>query len=265
MEQKQREDREQRLNRIKKRYVSRKTMRLQLLAATIGLVVLVVASFAWYTWKSRQVESKTAEVMRPYYLTLLNPGEQNELELAVGNLFPGEKKQVVFCVTNKPNEENIDMGGSDFDYEMELIHTENLNLTYEISQLQKVDTEEGADIITKDTDKDKNVQYWKKQSPVLNNTDVSNDRWTETGVTENTINRGKYLHYEKTYDGQELHLDGTSVSSGFDSNYFVMEIEWKTGSTEDFQKYEKETDMLYLLVKAMQPRPQPQPKVKDQP
>ena len=93
-----------------KKHIS-KSIRKQL--QTWGIVigcafVMVGASFAWYTREDREADSKSADVMVPYYLELKNPSETAAMQLSIGNLPLGSKKQIVFCVTNKnPNEGNI--------------------------------------------------------------------------------------------------------------------------------------------------------------
>lgn len=203
--------------------------------------------------------------MRPYYLTLLSPGERDELQLSIGNLYPGEKKEVVFCVSNKPNEEEISMGGAAFDYTMELVHTENLALTYQIFQLEKAADEDDADITTEDAGGGQK-QYWKKKvgtggNAALSGTDVSQERWKsalgkEEADTGDIQNRGKYINYTKDVTDGNLHLEEkTEDTTGYDAQYFVLEVEWDKDQTQNFEQYEKETDMIYMLVKAMQPRP----------
>ena len=100
--------------------------------------MLLGVSFAWFTLVERSAESDATDVMAPYYLTLLNPSETSALQLSVGSLMPGKTKQILFCVSNKSNEENelINMGGADFDYSMELIHTDNLALNYTLYALE---------------------------------------------------------------------------------------------------------------------------------
>ena len=84
-----------------------KGLRMQVLAwaMIVGILMLFGGTFAWYSIKAREAESKPAEVMKPYYLVLLNPSETDVLQLSVGSLMPGRTKQVVFCVSNKNNEE----------------------------------------------------------------------------------------------------------------------------------------------------------------
>lgn len=237
-------------------------MQIMAWALVAGIIILIGGSFAWYTLKERKAESKQAEVMKPYYLTLLNPSETDFLQLSVGSLMPGRIKQIVFCVSNKNNEENtqINMGGSNFDYSMELIYTENVALKYEIYKLSKAEPQGEGIIIAEDrvvVDGMPGIKttYWKKESQTpLIGRNISDDRHDQVGLNGNVVNRGKYISYEKTETiDNQLHL--TAGESGYDSQYFVMEIMWDENEENNFEKYEKETDMIYILVKALQPEP----------
>ena len=89
---------------------------------------------------------------------------------------------------------------------------------------------------------------------------MSDTRRTQAGLTGTMpVNAGKYTSYSETSNSQALrleagvNLDGTPT---FDSQYFLLEIDWSDGAAAEFEKYEKETDMIYLLVEALQPKPQ---------
>ena len=224
----------------------------------VGALMLFGVSFAWFTKVERTAESKTTSVMEPYYLTLLNPSETAALQLSIGNLMPGRTKQIIFCVSNKNNEgnENMNMGGADFDYSMELIHTDNLALNYTLYELEKT-TEENADIVKEDvvTEEGETTttpRYWNKGTK-FTWTDVSTQRHEELVLTGNEINSGTYMSYEKN-DNNDFHL--SDDESGYDSQYFLLEIEWQADAVSNFEKYDKETDMIYVLVKALLPKPE---------
>lgn len=224
----------------------------------VGCLMLFGVSFAWFTQVERTAESKTTDVMAPYYLTLLNPSETATLQLSVGSLMPGRTKQILFCVSNQNNEENemINMGGADFDYSMELIHTDNLALNYTLYELEET-TEDSADIIGEDvvTENEEittKYTYWKIGTQ-FNGNDVSEERHAEVGLTGEEINSGTYISYAKN-DNNDFHL--SDDGSGYDSQYFLMEIEWQADAVSNFEKYDKETDMIYILVKALLPKPE---------
>ena len=271
--------------RNKKRIIKRKHYHVLIWSAIVAILIVSTSTFAWYTVKKREADSAPAEVMKPYYLTLLNPSETDLLQLSVGNLFPGETKQVVFCVSNRDNESNsaMEMGVSEFDYSIEMIYTENLALIYNIYELEKAEgvTEGNVPdgiIIALDTlagtgeDSTSEITYWNKivsassidgKPAALKGTDVSSTRHSQVGITGTEINAGKYISYAKTDKGGEsgtesidnnLHL--SPVENGYDAQYFVLEIEWQDGAASNFEKYEKETDMIYLLVEAIQPKPE---------
>lgn len=250
----------QTINSKKKKLIG-KGLQMQILVWGMLVIILMIAggTFAWYSIKERQAESKPAEVMKPYYLVLLNPSETDVLQLSVGSLMPGRTKQVVFCVSNKENEE-IMMGGSNFDYSMELIHTDNLALNYSIYELERTEeTGEGSilveDKVIVEGSEQTIVTKWKKKSETaLSSVNVSTERHSQVGLTGAEINRGTYLSYESDAEGKQLHL--TSGESGYDSRFFLLEIAWDENEITNFEKYEKETDMIYILVKALQPKPE---------
>ena len=249
--------------------------KIMMWCAMVAIIVGSTATFAWYRAEERFADSAPAEVMKPYYLTLRNPSDTAALELSVGNLFPGDVKQVVFCVSNKNNEKTgLDMGVTSFEYSIELIHTENLALEYKIYELNgAIAGTEGAFTIL-DTVEDENgntvthTTYWVKKplsdgtTPQLTGTDVSDDRHDRVGLTDPMpVNAGKYTSYTKGVDGNKLKLKANVDESGkpkFDAQFFMIEIDWKDGAALEFEKYEKETDMIYLLVEALQPEPKKQ-------
>lgn len=248
----------QRMGRKQKKFI-KKSFRMPILlwCMAVGGLMLFGISFAWFTKVERTAESKTTAVMAPYYLTLLNPSETDVLQLSIGNLMPGKTKQIVFCVSNKNNEENdmINMGGADFDYSMELIHTDNLALDYTLYELKKADAEDyhimAEDVVIENGQSEVTISYWKKGT-MFEWIDVSEKRHEELKLTGDEINSGTYMSYKKS-NNNDFHLSDNG--SGYDSQYFLMEIEWQADAVSNFEKYDKETDMIYVLVKAMLPKP----------
>ncbi len=259
----------------KKKFIKR-GLRMQVLAwvAILGTFMLIGGTFAWYSIVKKEATSEAVNVMEPYYLTLLNPSETAVLQLSVGSLMPGNTKQVVFCVSNKNNEGNdlIQMGGSDFDYSMELIYTNNLKLNYKIYYLAESDAENGTivaeDTITVDGNTTTEISYWVKAlDTALVGNDVSAKRHVETGLANSEsdditdiINRGTYIEYTNAdntdANGQKVfYLTSDENQEGYDSQYFLMEIDWDSSAQNNFELYEKETDMIYVVVKALQPEP----------
>lgn len=242
----------------------------------VGCLLLIGVSFAWFTKVVREAESKATEVMRPYYLSLLNPGETGAMQLSIGNLIPGNTKQILFCVSNKSNEA-INMGGRDFDYSLELVHTDNLALNYMLYALEKADENtEGALVSEDKSEVDGQTvttySYWTRGQEALVGADVSEERHIELGLKEAEqepeqnpeqgseqedklpINSGTYTAYTNENNAGMFHLKD-NLEDGYASEYFLLEIEWKSEAVNNFEKYEKETDMIYLLVKALQPEP----------
>ena len=241
--------------------------KMMLFCAMLSLVVGTSASYAWYGARERTADSAPADVMKPYYLNLRNPSDTADLQLSVGNLFPGDVKQIVFCVSNKNNEkQGLDMGVTSFEYSIELIHTENLALEYRIYELIRLEDNQAGEIEVLDIVEENGVpteyisNFDKKSNVSLVGTDVSDERHVQAGLTGTMpVNAGKYTSYTQTANSQELRLEAGYELDGtptFDSQYFLLEIDWSDGAETRFEKYEKETDMIYLLVEALQPKPQ---------
>ena len=240
-------------------------LRMQILAwcALLSSLMLIGSTFAWYSVVVREAESKEANVMQPYYLTLLNPSETAGLQLSVGSLMPGRKRQIVFCVSNDDNEEKINMGGADFDYSMELIYTENMALNYKVYDLEQAEEEAEGSIVAEDYVIIDGVgvprlTYWNIKGEALDKVDVSSTRHGEVGLSaavNEVVNKGKYWQYTQNSEEENLHLSSSTNGDGYDSQYFLLEIEWDVNEISNFDKYEKETDMIYILVKALQPEP----------
>lgn len=266
-------DKAEKAKNNRKRIFESRRYKIMLWCALVALIVASTATFAWYGANDREADSAPADIMKPYYLNLRNPSDTDDLQLTVGNLFPGDVKQIVFCVSNKNNEKTgLDMGVTSFEYSIELIHTENLALEYRIYELDAATEGESGAIAALDTvtitdedgstSEESQITYWKKASDTeLSWEDVSDTRHTQVGLTETMpVNAGKYASYTKTSDNTtKLRLEAGQDESGnptFDSQYFLIEIDWEDGAASKFEQYEKETDMIYLLVEALQPEPQ---------
>ena len=164
------------------------------------------------------------------------------VRLAVDSVFSGETKKIYFCVSNGPNAASMgSMGGGNFDYTMEIACTENLPLTFRIFELDSF--EEGA------------MAAGTQLNPEA---DVSGERRKAVFgdiATNSIVNRGKYETYINGKDGNKLHLSTGIDSNGTEtymSRFFRLEIGCDADS---FDKYRKETDVIYLLVRAEQPKP----------
>lgn len=247
----------------------------------VGLMLLIGFTFAWYTLQKREAETKAPNVMKPYYLNLSNPSETSALQLSVGSLLQGNTKQIVFCV-NTEEAEQINKDTTTFAYDLELVHTDNLPLNYEIYELSKLESAEGTegdiiiaeDILMGDAENTTvETTYWEKKTSqngtvsTLKGTDVSAVRHAQVGLiasadqestAEAIINKGTYISYGKTEtidNGLELTVGG--IDGAYTSQYFVLEISWKElNGNDDYSNYDKETDMIYLLAKILQPEPE---------
>ncbi len=244
-----------------------KGLRMQIYAwsALVGVLLMIGITFAWYSQQKREAETEIGTVMKPYYLTLLNPSESAALQLSVGSILQGQTKQIVFCVSSE-DDSQTNRNPSIFTYDLELVHTDNLALKYEIYPLEKKDeTVAGEDniivaedIVTEDGATVTKTTYWKKSGEALSGKNVSEERWKQVGLVEADVSEGEASGGDTS--GGDIINRGTYISykeAGNTENgstqYFVLEMEWNI--TTGFEKYEKETDMIYLLAKAVQPEP----------
>lgn len=292
----------------KRKFHMGKGRRYQILAwsMVVGIVALLGGggTLAWYTLQEREAETAAATVMKPYYLELRNPSETDVLQLSIGSLLQGKTKQIVFCVSSEEVQQ-INQDTTLFDYELELVYTDNLALKYEIYPLKKVEVSADQstenliitehEVTTNEGTEETAVIYWEKMGGALTGTDVSAERWDQAGlleassesgsteenetsgdaeteegtdagdntendadtVTQDIINRGTYISYEIQVDesGNTTVDNNLELTAGENTaQYFVLEISWAISS--GFEKYDKETDMIYLLAKALQPQPE---------
>lgn len=244
-----------------------KGLRLQVYAwcMVVGTMFLFGMTYAWYSLQIKEAETTVANVMKPYHLTIQNSAEAASEQLAIGSLQQGEKKQILFSVTNA-EEPQVNKNKTAFEYALELIYTNNLALNYQIYQLSEVD-EDGDDIIAlEETDAEGNTTYrYFKKEAMLSGEDVSSNRYSQVELTDtdDIVNRGTYIQYQKTTDALgavvndnlklEVAEDDSEVST-YATQYFVLEISWSI--TSGFEKYDKETDMIYIVAKAVQPKPE---------
>lgn len=262
-----------------KKYHIEKKMRLHAYAwgMVVGVVLLIGFTYAWYSWQKREAETQVATVQKPYHLVLGSPGETDSQLLSIGGMPSGEIKQIVFSVSCEEAQKA-------FEYALELVHTDNLKLKYEVYKLVEATEQNTGTIVVEDTvtSEDGNttteITYWNKGS-ILAGTDVSDKRHEQVGLTgaveadgtsiatENIVNRGTYISYEKTEGSDSVAAidNGLEMTAGYEptdntttdnSQYFVLEVSWDI--TTGFDKYEKETDMIYILAKAVQPEPEAQ-------
>ena len=252
-----------------------------LLVCLSVVILMLTGTMAWYVLDAiREVDSKDTEVMTPYLLYLLNPTDEESLALTVGNLHPGETKQAVICVSSQRPE---DIGimtiskDSEFSYELELAYTENLAVDFHVYELEQVEAGNGSQgsnafIVVEDENGQNQKQFKKAGSGVeLEKADLNiNEKRQEEmyGGTEETrreiVNLGQYDLYQTDANDEMLKLNtNVSVQNGqvtYDKDYYLIEIQWKetngSGEAIHFEDYRKETDLVYVIVKAMQPKPE---------
>lgn len=235
--------------------------KIVILSISLALVLGCGVSYAWYT-RSENVSAtrEGVSIMTPYFLYLLNPGTSDSLQYTIGSIHPAETKQTVICVSNQKPEnvedDSIDIARvSDFTYELEFITTNNLEVDYEIYELKMHSLKKGESapekVITMPEVPD---VYWTKVGEALVGEDTSKTRHQSVFGVENptnVVNSGTYTLYSKDSNGNALHL---SYSGGsYDYDYYLIEIDWKDETS--FEKSLKETDVNYVVVNAMQPKP----------
>lgn len=239
-----------------------KKNKLILTAVCILLCIATVGgSFAWYLREEeKRAQTEQVKVMTPYNLYLMKPNATDTLQFAVGNLHPGETKQTVICVSNK---RPADLGGltdtdlaelardSAFGYELMLVHTDNLAVDYTIYPLERHDRTGalpvGAIIMEDDT---KDRYYWTKNAAPISGSDKTEEMREKAGTTAaGIVNAGTY--WLSNDANMKLVY---SAATGYKFDYYLVEIKWKSSVT-DFDVYKKETDLVYVVANAKQPRP----------
>lgn len=241
-----------------------------IIAAVVAMLLAMVATFSWYLFnKDSHADTKDIKIMTPYFLYLLNPDDKTSLQFSVGNIHPGEVKQVVICVSNKKPDDvsdgSVDIAReSKFIYDLEFVHTENLKVNYDIYELQKDSYTDTADIPSNGILVDGvDGVYWTKMetdgnvNPLTPTKDETTSRLNTVFPegTDGVFNKGKYLLYQYDSNGVQMGLEykdnGTDKKYEFD--YYLVEISWE--KNVNFSEYTKETDLLYVIVNAKQPKP----------
>lgn len=234
---------------------------------TAVLLVLCLAAgggtMAWYLREDvKQAETGGAEIMAPYKLYLMNANARDSLEFAIGNLHPGEVKHTVICVSNRVPENYIGednmselVKDSEFNYDLQLVHTENLAVDYAVYPLERREITAGGTlpagaIRMAGDDPSYSTCYWVKvASPIvgIDNTEkMSKEVFGQTDITD-IVNAGQYLFF----DDSSMNL---AYSNGtYEYDYYLIEVTWQ--DINDFDAYKKETDLVYVVVNAKQPRP----------
>ncbi|MDD6069478.1 MAG: hypothetical protein PUC12_01505 [Clostridiales bacterium] len=249
---------EERKKKIRKRLIA---------AAVVEVCILMMMSYAWYYYLShRKVYSGERDVMSPYYLYLVEPNGTDALNLTVGNLHPGETKQIIVGVCNKePGGESTsyEIGkDSKFNYEFELAYTQNLPVNYIVYELTETQEDAAGNITVEWSDGNQTIQKQFTKTALTPKGDSEsiskkNNEEMYGEKVSTTVNQGKYDIYDKAANGNAFDLTTTVATDGtvgFDLDYYMIEINWQDGI--NFSDYLKETDLVYVIVKAMQLEPE---------
>ena len=230
---------------------------IALCLATAGMTA------AWYIRDDRkQAQTDAAIVMAPYNLYLMNPNAKDSLKFAIGNLHPGEEKYTVICVSNRipenyAGQDNMSelVKESEFNYELQLAHTENLAVDYRVYPLKRHEIPAGGTlpegaILMEGDDPAYKRYYWTKEESSLkgkDNTEKMKKEVFGAADTDDIVNVGKYLFF----DDENMKL--AYRDNTYEYDYYLIEMTWQ--DIRDFNAYTKETDLVYVMVNAKQPRP----------
>ena len=265
-----------------------KKKKIIILSVCICLALaLMGGTLAWFLREdAKRAQTEGATVMAPYTLYLLNPNAQDALQFAIGNLHPGETKQTVICVSNKRPKKQTDddleeddtsdiAKDSEFGYDLMLVHTENLAVHYTFYPLERFNIDDKPKLNENDIimdDDTKGQYFWNKKQDgdkkdivlVSENQEEFTDTMRESvGIVEETyngqlpVNSGVYQLYSDGYEGNNMRLKYEKTEEGegvYKYDYYLIEIKWDD-DIDDFDSYKKETDMVYVVVNAKQPRP----------
>lgn len=242
----------------------RRKLKKRIIICLIAVFAISGVVYGWFlVSENTKAERENIDVMTPYFLYLLNPGDTNSLQFAVGNLHPGETKREIICVSNKtPSDvsgEYFDIArDSDFNYELELVQTNNLAVNYTLYGVERHMLEDGYTL--KDDEfvvDDVPGYYFKKAGTALVGADESEkNRESIFGdnLSDSIVNKGTYTLYSKYSDNSKFHLSYEAANAQYDYNYFMIEINWDEDA--EFIENSRETDLLYVIVNAMQLKPE---------
>lgn len=244
---------------MKTRKFSNKRVQLTVLILTIVMAMLTIG-FAWYVFLIKHTDTKSLQIMTPYTLYLLNSGATDTLELSVGGIHPKETKQIVVCVSSHDAgaDGTVTSKKGVFPYTLELIHTDNIGLTYNVYPLTSLSAKpENIDddiVVSEYQVTEGNVQsvktaYFEKGTVLTGDTSKSTEYQTQMYGADNLssiVNKGTYCIFSE--DEFELSLSDKDKRY----NYFLVEIQWDVDKTDEKSK---ETDLVYLVAKAGVPKP----------
>ena len=262
----------------RKKKLNRKQFLVLVIMLSVMLIMLI--SFAWYYFKvDKEVDSEEADVMAPYYLYMLD-GEGNSLSLSIGSLHPGETKQVVIGVSNKPASGDADYlvgKNSSFDYKMALAYTQNLPITYKVYELLKTENADPEFTVKEPSGEVVELEKNEMSKDEEKSNELTEENNTEMYQDEAEVKAGKsvneivnYVQYDlypydsgsagdsdesKTTLSLKTVVDNNGTTS-YEMDYYLIEMEWK--DEIEFSNFIKETDLIYVIVDAVQPEPEAQ-------
>ena len=237
--------------------------------------IMVMVSLAWWFYHTkRPIKTEERDVMVPYYLYFLNEDLSDYFQLQVANMHPGETKRCIVCVSNKDKDKTesdltYSVGReSEFQYELGFAYTQNIPLDYTVYEL-KPHVSNGAETVNDGENgifRMESGSVWEKvkdNSGELkplekkdNSSEETNKEMYDGSDINNIVNLGKYDIYRTDANGKDMQLKTTYSGNTptFEYDYYLIEINWKEGVT-NFTDYLKETDLVYVSVKAGQPKP----------
>lgn len=186
----------------------------------ISFTVIAVARF----YKEEHIKTVLGgDIIATYHMELAGTGKETTLtqELLLADLNPGDTKTVEFFVTNG-NEEKKLYSDVSMDYTMQIVHTNNIPLIYEL---------------------------YNEAGRKINPAGIM-----ETGEKYN--NTGVYINYENDDSGKKFTLKTDSEDPDkVISHKYTLKIIWpKNDESADF-KYVKEIDFLYININAYEHNP----------
>ena len=195
-----------------------KIVAIIMMLTCMAITVVVWAKFV----KEEKIKANIFDQnIATYYMDVLGSDQTKTLseQILVDELNPGETREVDFYVRNGNDSEVSDV---DMDYEIEIIHTDNMPLTYELY-------DEDGNLLT---------------GEVLSDS---------TDIYEND---GARVKYKQSFDNEKLVLKiDKSDETKIDSQKYTLKISWGEDiGTADF-KYVKEIDFLYVNVYAYESNP----------
>lgn len=186
----------------------------------MSFAVIAIAKF----YKEENVETVlSGDNIASYHMELIGTGKETTLtqELLLADLNPGDTKTVEFFIVNGNEEKNL-YSDVDMDYTIQIVHTNNIPLIYEL---------------------------YDEAGKKINTTSI-----TEIGESFN--NTGVYMNYDNANTGELFTLKVDSNDSDtVVSHKYTLKILWPKDDESANFKYVKEIDFLYININAYEHNP----------